>query len=208
MSGIATAIIGGAVIGGITSSKAAGKAAKASEKGSELAAAGQERSLEYLKEVEALPRAFREAALGELGAEYGLTMDEEGNVISGGPGVAERARTSPFYTTGVELGEEAVMRAAPMTGGLRSGNVSANLADVNQRLYVQSYMRELQGLEGMAGLPSYATDIAELETGIGATRGAGQIAAGQARQTGYQGVGDAATGGISNLLYAKGQGLI
>lgn len=151
------------------------------------------------------------------------------NITRTGGSISERARTSPFFTTARDIGEEAVMRQAPMTGGLRSGNVQDALARSSQDLYLQSYLRELQGLEMLSGLPSGASEIAMSQRGIGETYGgyadvgsttaagvreaggysaAGITAAEQARQAGYQGVGTAITGGVQNLLYARGQGLI
>lgn len=208
MSGVATAIAGAAVVGAYVSYQSGQASAEAAEAAAETSAGGQREGLAYLQEVEAMPRAFREAALTQLGAEYGFTFDEEGNLISGGESIADRASSSPFFTGAQSEAEEAILRNAPGTGGLRSGNVQDALARANQDLYTQSYLRELQGLEGLAGLPSYARDIAGVQTGIGQTLGAGQIAAAQAEQAGAQGIGTALTGATSNLLLARGQGQI
>lgn len=169
-------------------------AAKASEEAAETQAQYQREALEYLKEREALPQAYREAALGRLGAEFGVSPD-------GGDGrtISERARESELYKAllgGREAGEEAILRKASATGGLRSGNVQSALYDYNTQLenqaFLTSYNNQLQGIQGLAGLPSLAPQIAQGTTGIGTTLAQGQIAAAQAQAQGQQaGIGNA-----------------
>ena len=171
------------------------EAAEASMAGADLQAQGQREALEYLKEREALPRQFSEGALRGLGGLYGL---------EGGTGsqqeLIDRAISSPLYQDilgGREAGEEAILRSASAIGGLRSGNVQEAFYDYNTQLrnkaLLESYNQQLQGLTGLAGLPSYAPQIAGQMAGIGQTLGQGQIAAGQAQQTGIQ-------QGFGNLL--------
>ena len=165
-----------------TGSKAAAKGAL---KGSETAAAAQQASLEYLKEQEAVPSAFREAALGRMGAEYGLTLDEQGNVISdGGGSMIERAQQSPLYQAILGAGDQAALRTAQATGGLRSGSAISGVAQNQQNALLQAYNQQLQGVQELANLPSYAPQIAQQTAGIGQTLGMGQTAAGQATAQG------------------------
>jgi hypothetical protein len=72
MSGVATAIVGSAVIGGIASSRGASKAAQASRDAADAQAQAQREQLDYLKETERLPQHYREQALGQLGSLYGI----------------------------------------------------------------------------------------------------------------------------------------
>ena len=155
---------------------------------SQLQAQYQREALDYLKEREALPQAFREEALTGLGGLVGL---------EGGTGsqqeLIDRAIQSPLYQSimgGREFGEEAILRSAGATGGLRSGDVSANLYDYNTRLQnqalLESYNQQLQGLQGLAGLPSMAPQIAAGTAGIGQTLAQGQVGAAQAEQVGSQ----------------------
>ena len=171
------------------------EAAEASIAGAELQAQGQREALEYLKEREAIPREFSEAALKGLGGIFGL---------EGGTGSQQEfidsLISSPLYQRiigGREAGEESILRSASATGGLRSGNVQEALYDYNTQLrnkaLLESYNQQLQGLTGLAGLPSYAPQIAGQMAGIGQTLGQGQIAAGQAQQAGIQ-------QGFGNLL--------
>lgn len=186
--------------------EASDQTAQATIRGAEIAAESQKEALDYLKERETIPRQFSEAALQGLGGLYGL---------EGGTGsqqqLIDQAISSPLYKAimgGQEAGEESILRSAAATGGLRSGNVQANLYDYNTQLQnqalLESYNQQLQGLTGLAGLPSNASEIAQMTSGIGQTLGQstatagnilgqGQIAAAQAQQTGSQ-------QGFNNLL--------
>lgn len=175
-------------------------AARASIKGSEIAAEAEEKKLEYLKEREALPTRFREGAITTLGGLYGLeggTGDQEAMI--------QRSMDSPLYQNimgGREAGEEAILRNASATGGLRSGNVQGAMYDYNTRLenraLLESYNQQLSGLQGLAGLPSMAPLIGQTIGDIGMTRGQGHIAAAQAQQIGgQQGAGNMM--GLANL---------
>lgn len=203
LGGPAGAAIGAGLGGGLGSSYDASKTAEKASEASLGAAAtqvtAQREALEYLKEREALPRQFSEEALRGLGGLYRL---------EGGTGsqqeLIDRAISSPLYQGilgGSEAGEEAILRSASATGGLRSGNVQEALYDYNTQLrnkaLLESYNQQLQGLTGLAGLPSYAPQIAGQMAGIGQTLGQGQIAAAQAQQAGTQ-------QGIGNLMgFAK-----
>lgn len=197
MSGIATAIVGGAVVGGglsylgsrdasKTSYKAAELSAETQRSAAEIQAEYQREALDYLKEREAIPREFSEEALTRLGGLYGL----EGGLGSQSR-LIKRAEESPLYDAlmgGQEAGEDAILRHASATGGLRSGDVQSAMYDYNTQLQNQallaSYNQQLQGLTGLAGLPSNANQIAAGISGIGQTLGAGQMGAGQALSQG------------------------
>lgn len=89
----------------------------------------------------------------------------------------------PFYQASLERGEEGILRNASATGGLRSGNVQDALYRANQDALFGVYNDRLSGLQGLAGLPSNANNIAATTAGIGETLGQGIIGAGQARAT-------------------------
>lgn len=181
-------------------SQAAGAQAAAGQvQGAEIQAQYQREALDYLKEREAVPRAASEGALSQLAGMSG---------IEGGQGdqqaIIERAISSPLYGAimgGREAGEDAILRSASATGGLRSGNVQHNLYDYNvqleNRALLESYNQQMSGLQGLAGLPSNANQIAQQTSGIGSTLGLGYagaaqtqaqagIAGAQAIQTGQQ----------------------
>lgn len=187
--------IGALGIGALTAGGTAYMTKRASEKASgaalqasETEAAAQREALEYLKDINKLPQELREQALTQLGGLYGL----EGGLGSQQE-LIQRAIESPLYKEimgGLDLGEEAILRSAAATGGLRSGNVSYNLADYATKLrnqaLLQSYNEQLRGLTGLAGLSTNESQIAQLIASIGQTLGLGQTAAAQAKQTGTQ----------------------
>jgi len=177
-------------------------AADASIAGANITAQGQQKALDYMKEREALPQQFREGALKGLGGIYGL---------EGGTGnqqdLIDKAISSPLYKSimgGKEAGEGSILANRAMTGGFRSGGTQENLYDYNVQLQnkalLESYNQQLQGLTGMAGLPSNTNAIAQQTSQIGQTLGQGQVAAGQAQQAGtQQGFGNML--GLGTLAY-------
>lgn len=181
-------------------------AALASLVGAQMQAGAQRESLEYLKGVEELPQMFREGALTRLAGMYGLEGGE-GAPMADQEMLLERAQTSPFYTAMLEGGEEAVLRSAAATGGLRSGGTISDLKDVQNEALLASYnqqisdeARQIAGLEGLAGLQSYAPQIAQQTANIGATLGQGTTAAAQAKIAGQN-------QGFSNLMGLGSLGL-
>ena len=210
MCGVVSAAV---VVGGGLTYLGATEAAKSSEKGAATMAAGatsaaqvqaqsQREQLEYLKEVNELPTQLRDEALAQLGGMSGIgdanTQQE----------ILDRAKSSPYYQemmAGQEAGEEAIMRGASATGGLRSGNVQGALYDYSSRLQNQAlssaYGQEVQNLRGLAGLSTGQGQIAQTMGNIGTTQAQGilgasqaqsqgQIAQGQIYQQGLQGMGN------------------
>ena len=199
----------GIAVSGYLSKKSSDKAVDASRGGAATQAGSEREALDYMKEREAIPQQFREGALKGLGGVYGL---------EGGTGsqqeLIDKAISSPLYQGimgGQEAGEESILRNASMTGGFRSGNTQSNLYDYNVQLQnkalLESYNQQLQGLTGLAGLPSNSNQIAQQTSQIGQTLGQGQIAAGQAQQVGTQNMLNN-TMGMANLgIQAYGAGV-
>ncbi|MBT8341038.1 MAG: tail fiber domain-containing protein [Desulfatitalea sp.] len=178
MGGIVDSIFGG---GGDDAADAATDAA-------EISAESQREALEYLKEREAIPSQFSDEATTMLGGLYGLEGGEGSQQA-----LIDQAIASPLYGAlmgGQEAGEDAILRSAAATGGLRSGNVQSNLYDYNTQLQnsalLNSYNQQLSGLHGLSGLGSNANQIASTMAGIGSTEAAGITAAAQAQQTANQ----------------------
>lgn len=165
---------------------------------------------------------------GAVQTATGTAMAQPTDEPFGQQDLIQQAMTSPLYGAmmgGREAGEEAIMRQAAATGGLRSGNVQEAMYDYNTRLQnqalLQSYNEQLQGLRGLAGLPSYAPQIASGMAGIGQTLGAGisgagetralgQVAAGQAQQQGLQGISNIIGAGMGQIadIYRPPSGTI
>lgn len=167
----------GKLVGSLTGSD---KAAQAATTGAQISADAQREALAYLKETEKLPQALREGALGNLGGLLGLGAVKPADAVA-------KIKGSELYkqVLGSRMaGEEAILRNAGATGGLRSGNVNDALARYNAELEQQAFGAGLQGLQGLAGLGSNANQIAATTAGIGQTLGQGITAAGQATAAG------------------------
>ena len=194
-----------------TGSEAAADAAKGA---AATQAAYQREALEYLKQSDRIPQAFREDAIKRLGGMFGVEgFDSEGEPLAVGDPLATQAeriklaQESPLYGAilgGQKAGEESILRNASATGGLRSGNVQNALYDYNTQLQnkalVDSYNQQiyeenrmLQGLGSLAQLPSLTTGIANQTSQIGQTLSQGQIGAQQSSNAADQAM-------IGNLL--------
>lgn len=167
----------GDAIGGVVGALTGSDSAKASERAADTSAAAQMEALNYLKEQEEVPSQFREGALGQLGGLYGL----EG----GDPRADQNLRRSPiFQATQGQLPqqEEAILRNQSATGALRSGGTDLMLAQNQQRNELSAYQTSMGGLQGLAGLGSYAPQIAQGMAGVGQTQAQGITAGAQAQQ--------------------------
>lgn len=172
-------------------------AARQASKAGETAVAAQTEGLEYLKETEAVPQAFREAGLQQLGALAGFSFDPEtGQATYTGDTSAQQsmidaAKLSPLYSammSGQQAGEEAILRTTGATGGLRGGATISDLAEFNLDLQnqalLESYGQQQSLLSGLAQQPTQAAEISRQHGQIGQTGAQAQIAAAQAQQQG------------------------
>ena len=152
------------------------KAAGAATAGAQISADAQREALAYLKETEKLPQALREGALSTIGGLYGFgdVLPQEATDAIKGSGIYKQVLGRRM------AGEDAILRNASATGGLRSGNASDALARYNGELEQEAFFQGLSGLQGLAQLPSNANNIAATTAGIGNKLAQGQIAAGQA----------------------------
>lgn len=186
--------LGGTLGGSMDASQAAEEAAKTQ-------AAAQTQALNYLKQVNQLPLELRDQALKKLESVY-LSQEGQADII-------KQAQASPLYGAimgGQKAGEEAILRNAAATGGLRSGNTQYNLADYNTQLQnnalLQAYGSTLGGIQSLAGLGTNENNIANMMAGIGATQAQGQAGAAQAQQ---QGISNLLNMGLTTAgLYASG----
>jgi len=107
----------------------------------------------------------------------------------------KKLKGSPLYQQlmgGAQFGEDAIMRNASATGGMRSGNVQYNLNDYNTRLandaLLQSYNQELTGIRGLANQQPDDLNIAKMINNRGTIQAGGNTAAAQAREEGRGGL--------------------
>lgn len=90
--------------------------------------------------------------------------------------IIDQAKASPFMSSLVSQGEEAIARNAQMTGGLRTGTTQENLAGNQQNVLMNLVQQMLQGKQGIAqqgfgAQDAYTTAMQNIVAGTGATRG-------------------------------------
>ena len=214
MSGIATAIIGGAVIGGAASVYAGGKAADAAE-----SAAGTASSTE----LEMYYQSREDMAPWRTAGQEGLNMltgepikDAEGNVtgygangLLAGPG---EFTASPGYDFVKSEAENAMTNRLSGQGKVRSGaavkesgRYAAGLASQEYGNFWNRYQDKLRGYQSLAGIgqqTSSAMAQNALSTGqsVAGNQAAGIMNAGNAQSAGIMGVANAANQGVGNYL--------
>lgn len=178
MSGIATAVVGGALIGAVGSyyaqTEAADTAAGAQRDASQ-AAIGEQRRQQA--EMERLLAPYMQAGQGALGQQQAL-------LGLGGP-EAQRAAIAqleqgPQFQAMVEQGETAILQNASATGGLRGGNTQAALAQFRPQMLSQLINQQMAQLGGLSGM-------------------------GQQSAMGAAGYGQQGTQGVIGQLGAQGQ---
>jgi hypothetical protein len=171
------------------------KAAGAATAGAQISADAANRALDYLKEEEAIPQFFRKGSLNIIGGLSGL-----GDMA--GQDAVSKIKDSEIYKQVMSskmAGEDAILRNASVTGGLRSGNTNDALARYSGDLEQQAFFQGLNSLQGLAQLPSNANNIAAATAGVGDILGQGRVASGQAIAAGR----GALIAGISNAFSDK-----
>jgi len=166
--------------------------------GSQQYASGITGGVQYLRGVDAPARAVGGDAFRTEAGLYGL----EGGKGSGEQFI-EAARQDPLFAAIMQTrdaGEDAIMRNAAATGGLRSGNVQSNLYQYNQQLeadaLTQVYDRRLEGIRGLQDRDRFSTDIAGGLAQRGKALGGGRIDAADARASGIENAAISRAGGM------------
>ena len=149
-------------------------AAEASSDAADTSVAFQREALDYLKQSQQPLLEAQQFGLSGLMDYYGGNQQ----------GVVDAAMQSPYYTSMLAQGEEAVLRNAAATGGLRSGNAQQALATNSQNVLNSAIGQQLSGLQTLSGFQPNTTGIANMTSGIGSTLAQGQLGAAQAQQTG------------------------
>lgn len=141
------------------------------QKAGQLERAGMGEAQDYLKERDVIGNKYGDLALEGLGGAF--TGDS-----SGQQQIIDRAKSSPMYASIMgqqQAGEQAILRNASATGGLRSGNASGALTDYGMQLEDRalqgSYDEQIRGMEGLTGQRDRNTaGIAGLYADMGASR--------------------------------------
>jgi hypothetical protein len=179
------------LLGGI--SKAIfGDPSKDIQKGVDQQLASQRKQLDYLKRVQKPVLDLRNKALPQLAGFYGLGADAGEYQQQ----FVDTARQSPFYQSMLDQGEEAVMRNAAATGGVRGGNVQQALAQNSQNVLQGLVNQQLQGLGSFAQTPIDTGGIANVMGQMGQTQAQGTMAMANAEQAGIGQLLGAVQGGL------------
>lgn len=214
---VAAAIIGSAVVGGAVSMSASSKAAKAQKQAAEAAARQQESAFE------------KQAALQEPFRQGGLTAQNQimqllgigGDKAAAGYGSlgksfgTDQFQQDPGYAFRQAEGMKALERSAAARGNLLSGSAMKGIQRFGQDLASQEYQNAFNRyqveraakLNPLQSLMGSGQSSANVLTGAAGQLGQGlagsELAAGQARASGYVGQANAlnqALGGITNYM--------
>lgn len=172
---------------GLSNTREQEQAGVAGNEAAQLQAQYETDAWNYMLEQDRLPSELRTGALGQLGALQGIGGGDQELAI-------QNLQNSPLYAAimgGQQQGEASILRNAGMTGGVRSGNTQGALGQYTQNLNMQALMAAMSGLSDLSQLPSYASEIASRQAGIGQTLGQGAVAEAQGRLAGSQSSVDA-----------------
>jgi len=231
MSGIATATIAAAIIGGGAAVYSSSKASSAAERASQLQADAQGKAT--AAQTEAQNQAISEQRrqfdkIQELLAPYtqagpGALQGMQG--LAGLRGATEQQsaidqiKQSAQYQELAKQGEQGILQNASATGGLRGGNIQAALAQFRPALLnqlIESQYGKLAGLTQLgqnsaagtaaAGQQS-AANIGNLYSAQGAAQAAGLTGVAQAQAGGMIGAANANAQGAAGIANAFGGGV-
>ncbi len=221
---VSAAVIGSAAIAGGTTYFAAEEQAGAADDAADLQAratrtAVEENRRQYEQTREDFEpwRKTGQVALGEYGRLYGV--GEEGLLSEDEMNEArDRFQTTPGYQFAFDEGTRALDRSASATGRLRGGGFARELTRYGQGMANQEFGNYANRLASIASAGQEATG----STALAGARSAAGVSnavmtgavnqgqhirdAGTARASGYVGIGNALTGGLKNLMSARGAG--
>ena len=160
-----------------------GDSSKDIQKGVDAQLQAQREQLDFLKGVQAPVLQLRDKALPQLYGFYDPSNPQ------GQQQFIDQAEASPFYQRQKEVGEQAVLRNAAATGGLRTGAANQALAGFNTDLLNRTVNQNLQSLGSFAQTPIETSQISNV---------LGQM--GQTQAQGYQAQAQANQGTLGNLL--------
>jgi hypothetical protein len=179
--GIATAIIGSAIVGGVMSSRAQKSAAKtasgAQTRAAEQSIAEQRRQFDAVQQLMAPYVQSGTTALSRYNALTGLAGEEAQQTL------INQITSGAEYGSLVRQGEEAILQSASATGGLRGGNTQSALARFRPEILSSLIRDEYSRLGGMVSVGQNAAaglGNAGMQTGQNISNQYGQIGQAQA----------------------------
>ena len=188
--GVAAAIVGGAVIGGIASNSAASKGAKAADRASDLSNQQYQQTrtdqLAQLAQQRADGAPYREAGYGALSQLVGGM--KPGGDLNRNFSMADY-QADPGYQFRQQEGEQGINRAATASGARYSGATLKALQRFNSGLASQEYGNAYS---------RFNSDMGNRFNRLSALAGTGQTAVSQAGQAGQNAYGNIAAAGQAN----------
>lgn len=213
MSGIATAVVGSAVIGGVMSSKAQKSAAKTAANAQiDASEMGVEEQRRQFDAVQKLLKPYADAGLSGLAGQQDLLGI---NGTAAQQAAINNINNSSEMQTYLQQGENAILQNASATGGLRGGNTQAALAQFRPQLLNQLINQRYQNYAGLTSLGQNAaagtgnagmqtaSNISNLYQQSGAAQAGAALARGQANANMWNGV----TGAIGQVAGMKMMGM-
>ena len=157
------AIAGSSVLGSITQSRAASKAAGAQTQAAEMGIEEQRRQFDEMQKLLAPYTQAGQPALQGMQNLIGLGGAEaQQQAIAG-------IEQSPLLQALTRQGEEAILQRASATGGLRGGNVQAALAQFRPQMLQQALEQQYSRLGGLTSLGQQSAarvGTAGMQTGV------------------------------------------
>jgi len=182
----AAAVVVGAGIGYVASTKSAETAAEAQTSAAEAGLTAQEREQARLRET---LKPYVETGEDALKAQRAL-MGLEG--VEAQKQAVDQVQQNPNFMALIQQGEGALLQNAAATGGLRGGNTQAALAQFRPQMLNQALQQQYQNLGGLTGIgqaaaaqqaaagQQFGSNIANLYGNIGQAQAGQAIAQGQA----------------------------
>lgn len=201
----AAAIVGAAAIGGVATTVAGNKAAKAQKNAAAQQIAESRRQYDQTRADYAPAREAGAGATNKLASMYGVYKPGDASYV------ATDFTASPGYDWRLSEGVKAAERSAASRGLLGSGAAVKAIQRYGEGLASSEYENYANSLKSLAGLGQNATT----GTAAAGAQSTGQInnayqQAGNARASSYANTGSAINGTVNNLaslyLYQQGGG--
>ena len=200
MSGIATAVIGGAIISGVVASKAAKKGSEAITESTATATEEQRRQFDVTQENIQPSIETGNLAREQLSASLGLSGAEaESQFLEG----FQESAGQKFLR---ERGEKSLLRGAASIGGLGGGNVRRDLVEQGIGIAGQRLSERQNRLAALSGTgQTAATNLGQFGQSTATNIGNLALQSGQARASGISGRNQAIQQGIQGITTGLAQ---
>lgn len=200
MSGIATAVIGGAVISSVVGAKSASDASDAQTQSADASVAEQQRQFDI---AQANMQPFQDAGEAALASQQDLLGL---NGVAAQQSAYDTLETSPGQAFLQERAQKNLLSNAAAIGGLGGGNVREALVEQGVGFAQTDMDNQFSRLGQIAGQgQSSASTISSLGTQTGANIGSTLTSAGDARASGIINTNNAIQSGISGVTSGLAQ---